>query len=80
MRPLLAGTNTKGYSQGIIFVVTGAILLLALTIDAVARLCRQSPPLSRATTLAQTTEAEIGVAWHTLCVPRFAQPVFRYYA
>ena len=31
------GLNTKGYSQGIIFVVTGAILLLAVTIDAVAR-------------------------------------------
>ena len=31
------GLNTKGYSQGIIFIVTGAILLLAVTIDAVAR-------------------------------------------
>jgi D-xylose transport system permease protein len=31
------GLNTKGYSQGIIFIVTGAILLLAVTLDAVAR-------------------------------------------
>ena len=31
------GLNTKGYSQGIIFIVTGAILLLAVTIDAMAR-------------------------------------------
>ena len=31
------GLNTKGYSQGIIFIVTGAILLFAVTIDAVAR-------------------------------------------
>ena len=31
------GLNTKGYSQGIIFIVTGAILLLAVSIDAVAR-------------------------------------------
>jgi D-xylose transport system permease protein len=31
------GLNTKGYSQGIIFIVTGAILLVAVTIDAVAR-------------------------------------------
>ncbi len=31
------GLNTKGYSQGIIFIVTGAILLLAVTIDAAAR-------------------------------------------
>ena len=31
------GLNTKGYSQGIIFIVTGAILLMAVTIDAVAR-------------------------------------------
>jgi D-xylose transport system permease protein len=31
------GLNTKGYSQGIIFIVTGAILLVAVSIDAVAR-------------------------------------------
>jgi D-xylose transport system permease protein len=31
------GLNTKGYSQGIIFIVTGAILLFAVTLDAVAR-------------------------------------------
>jgi D-xylose transport system permease protein len=31
------GLNTKGYSQGIIFIVTGAILLIAVSIDAVAR-------------------------------------------
>jgi D-xylose transport system permease protein len=31
------GLNTKGYSQGVIFIVTGAILLLAVTLDAIAR-------------------------------------------
>jgi D-xylose transport system permease protein len=31
------GLDTKGYSQGIIFIVTGLILLLAVTLDAVAR-------------------------------------------
>jgi D-xylose transport system permease protein len=31
------GLDTKGYSQGIIFIVTGCILLFAVTIDAVAR-------------------------------------------
>jgi D-xylose transport system permease protein len=31
------GLDTKGYSQGIIFMVTGSILLFAVTIDAVAR-------------------------------------------
>jgi D-xylose transport system permease protein len=31
------GLNTKGYSQGIIFIVTGAILLFAVTLDAIAR-------------------------------------------
>jgi D-xylose transport system permease protein len=31
------GLDTKGYSQGVIFIVTGAILLFAVTIDAVAR-------------------------------------------
>ena len=31
------GLNTKGYSQGIIFIVTGAILLFAVTLDAVLR-------------------------------------------
>jgi D-xylose transport system permease protein len=31
------GLDTKGYSQGIIFIVTGAILLLAVSLDAVAR-------------------------------------------
>jgi D-xylose transport system permease protein len=31
------GLNTKGYSQGIIFIVTGAILLFAVSLDAIAR-------------------------------------------
>jgi D-xylose transport system permease protein len=31
------GLDTKGYSQGIIFIVTGLILLLAVTLDAIAR-------------------------------------------
>jgi D-xylose transport system permease protein len=31
------GLNTKGYSQGVIFIVTGAILLFAVTLDAIAR-------------------------------------------
>jgi D-xylose transport system permease protein len=31
------GLNTLGYSSGIIFIVTGAILLLAVTLDTVAR-------------------------------------------
>jgi D-xylose transport system permease protein len=31
------GLDTKGYSQGIIFIVTGTILLLAVTLDAIAR-------------------------------------------
>jgi D-xylose transport system permease protein len=31
------GLDTKGYSQGIIFIVTGAILLFAVTLDAIAR-------------------------------------------
>jgi D-xylose transport system permease protein len=31
------GLNTEGYSQGVIFIVTGAILLFAVTLDAIAR-------------------------------------------
>ena len=31
------GLNTKGYSQGVIFIVTGAILLFAVSLDAIAR-------------------------------------------
>jgi D-xylose transport system permease protein len=31
------GLDTKGYSQGVIFIVTGGILLFAVTIDAIAR-------------------------------------------
>jgi D-xylose transport system permease protein len=31
------GLDTKGYSQGVIFIVTGAILLFAVTLDAIAR-------------------------------------------
>ena len=31
------GLNTIGYSTGIIFIVTGAILLMAVTLDTVLR-------------------------------------------
>jgi ribose/xylose/arabinose/galactoside ABC-type transport system permease subunit len=31
------GLNTAGYKNGIIYIVTGAILLLAVTLDTIAR-------------------------------------------
>ena len=31
------GLNTLGYTSGVIFIVTGAILLFAVTLDTVAR-------------------------------------------
>ena len=36
-RDVLAGLNTAGYKAGIIYVITGAILLLAVTLDTIAR-------------------------------------------
>ena len=31
------GLNTLGYTSGVIFIVTGAILLVAVTLDTIAR-------------------------------------------
>ena len=36
------GLNTAGYKSGIIYIVTGVILLLAVTLDTIARGCRSA--------------------------------------
>jgi D-xylose transport system permease protein len=37
IKTIANGLDTKGYSSGVIFIVTGGILLIAVTIDAIAR-------------------------------------------
>jgi D-xylose transport system permease protein len=37
IKTIANGLDTKGYTAGVIFIVTGAILLLAVTLDAIAR-------------------------------------------
>ena len=40
--------NTLGYTTGIIYIVTGSILLLAVTFDTIVRRSGQIRPLARA--------------------------------
>jgi D-xylose transport system permease protein len=37
IKTIANGLDTKGYTAGVIFIVTGAILLFAVTLDAIAR-------------------------------------------